>query len=286
MRNQSASIRARLLNLAKEQGLSFQYIIIRYLQERFLYRLSISPYQKNFYLKGGALMYAIVGSSTRFTLDIDFLGKEIANNATTIEVAFGAISSIPCISDGVVFDPDSIQAEIITEQDKYHGIRVFVIATFHTVKQRLQMDIGFGDIMVPTLQDTLEYPVLLSESEVPMLLVYSSETLIAEKFQAMIELSLANSRMKDFYDVYKLLLVGRHSDSRLKESIKATFNNRNTPYTQNHSLFSEEFYTDPSRIRMWKTFLKKIGKDKELVFEEVGKVISTTLHPIWEGLKA
>lgn len=268
MKNQSASIRARLLNLAKEQGLSFQYIVIRYLQERFLYRLSISLYQKNFYLKGGALMYAMEGSGTRFTLDIDFLGKEIANNATTIEDAFRAISGIHFSTDGVVFDQNSIQAEIITEQDKYNGIRVFVVATFHTIKQRLQIDIGFGDIMVPAPQGTLEYPVLLSDLEVPVLLVYSSETLIAEKFQAMIELSLANSRMKDFYDVYKLMFVGRYNEKNLKESIKATFGNRNTPYTENHSLFGEEFYTDPDRIRMWKAFLNKIGQDKSLYLKK------------------
>jgi hypothetical protein len=85
--------------------------------------------------------------------------------------------------------------------------------------------------------------------------------------------------------VYKLLVVGRYNEKNLKESIKATFGNRNTPYTENHSLFGEEFYTDPDRIRMWKAFLNKIGQDKELVFEEVGKVIVRVLQPFWESLK-
>jgi len=285
MNGSSASIRARLLNIAKEQGLSFQLIIVRYLQERLLYRVSQSKYRNKFYLKGGALIYAFEGSKTRYTLDIDLLGKEIANNTQTIKSAFAEIVSIPCPADGVWFNPEAIDAEIISEQDKYNGIRLFIEAGFHTIKQRMQVDIGFGDVIVPTDNKNLEFPVLLAESEVPVLLAYSTETLIAEKFQAMIELSLANSRMKDFYDVHKLIISNKYSIKTLKEAIRATFINRSTPYTENHSLFSEDFFTDPYRLKMWKAFLNKIGQDKDLNFLDVGKTITTILKPIWEGLK-
>lgn len=121
MKGSSASIRTRLLNIAKEQGLSFQLIIIRYLQERLLYRVSQSKYRNKFYLKGGALIYAIEGSKTRYTLDIDLLGKEIANNTQTIKSAFAEIVSIPCPNDEVWFKPETIHAELISEQDKYNG---------------------------------------------------------------------------------------------------------------------------------------------------------------------
>lgn len=137
MKGSSASIRARLLNIAKEQGLSFQLIIIRYLQERLLYRVSQSKYRSKFYLKGGALLYAFEGSKTRFTLDIDLLGKEIANNTQTIKSIFTEILSISNPNDGVWFNPETIDAEIIAEQNKYNGIRLFVESGFHTIKQRM-----------------------------------------------------------------------------------------------------------------------------------------------------
>jgi predicted nucleotidyltransferase component of viral defense system len=284
MKNPSASIRARLLNLAKSEGLSFQLVIIRYLQERLLYRLSVSPYSKSFYLKGGALMYAFEGSKTRFTLDIDLLGKAIANNTQTIKSAFAEIASTNCPSDGVVFNPKTIQADEISEQNKYNGIRIFIDASFNTIKQRLQVDVGFGDEVLPTPDSTIDYPILLSDLEIPSLLAYSPETQIAEKFQAMIELSLANSRMKDFYDVYKLISTRNYDEPNLAESIRITFSNRNTTFTENHSLFSEQFFNNPNRTKMWKAFLNKIGQDKDLEFTLVGATIKTILEPYRNSL--
>mgnify|MGYP001198377915 CR=1 FL=1 len=285
MKNPSASIRARLMNLAKEQGLSFQLILIRYLQERLLFRLSKSNFRNNFYLKGGALIYAYEGSKTRFTLDIDLLGKNIENSREAIENAFSEILSIEYNDDGVWFDPSTIQTELIAEQDKYNGIRLFVEAGFHTVKQRLQVDIGFGDVLQPNPNNNLDFPVLLPGSEVPVIQAYASETIIAEKFQAMIELSSANSRMKDFYDVYKLISNTTINQIKLELAIKATFKNRNTPYTESHALFNGNFFTDSSRERMWKAFLNKIGQDKHLKLLEVGNTILNTLKPIWERLR-
>lgn len=284
MKDSSASIRARLLNIAKKQGLSFQLIIIRYLQERFLYRLSQSRYKNKFYLKGGALIYAFGGSKTRFTLDIDLLGKEIANNTQTIKSAFEEIASIPCPGDKVWFKTETIHAEIISEQDKYNGIRLLIDAGFHTIKQRMQIDIGFGDVVVPATDFILEYPVLLTGSEAPVLLAYSTETLIAEKFQAMIELSSANSRMKDFYDVHKIIVSHKFDPATLKEAVRATFANRNTTFIDNHSLFTNDFFIDQNRIKMWAAFLNKIGKDKDLNFFEVKETMFSVLKPIWEDL--
>ena len=149
----------------------------------------------------------------------------------------------------------------------------------------MQIDIGFGDVVVPDPLKYIEYPVLLSDSDVPVILAYSPETLIAEKFQAMIELSLVNSRMKDFYDVYKVLTSGNFNLNSLEESIKATFFNRITYYTENHSLFSSEFVTNPNRLQMWRAFLNKIGQDETLSFSQVMDTITINLKPIWDRLK-
>jgi predicted nucleotidyltransferase component of viral defense system len=203
MNNRAVSIRARLLNLAKKEGIDFQLIIIRFLHERLLYRLSISDYSQQLILKGGALIYAMQGLKSRPTIDVDLLGTQISNDIEVLCEVFRKICTVQS-EDEVVFNQESVVGELITQQDKYNGIRLYIDATFHTIRQRLQIDVGFGDIVFPVVQ-VLEYPILLDDMQVPVLLAYSKETVIAEKFQAMIELSVANSRMKDFYDVYKLL---------------------------------------------------------------------------------
>ncbi len=280
----SASVRGRLTSLARKQGVSFQLVIIRYLQERLIYRLSQSSYRDNFYLKGGALIYVLEGSKTRFTLDIDLLGKAISNNMQSIKAAFREICSLPCPSDGVTFNSETIDTETISEHNRQNGVRLFIDGGFHTIKQRLQIDIGFGDVVVPDPIQYIEYPVLLSNSKVPVIIAYSPETLIAEKFQAMIELSSANSRMKDFYDVYKILISKNIDLNSLEESIKATFLNRQTVYIENHSLFSSEFATNPNRLQMWRAFLNKIGEDEKLSFVQVMDTITIHLKPVWDNL--
>jgi predicted nucleotidyltransferase component of viral defense system len=182
--------------------------------------------------------------------------------------------------DEVTFNLESVVGELITQQDKYDGVRLFIDATFHTVRQRIQIDVGFGDIVIPVVQE-LEYPILLDDMQVPVIQAYSIETVIAEKFQAMIELSVANSRMKDFYDVYKLLTGNEFDSNTLEEAIKATFANRCTSYSENHALFTVEFATNPQRKRSWTAFLNKINKEKEPAFEEVMRLISEKLLPYW-----
>ena len=138
--------------------------------------------------------------------------------------------------------------------------------------------------MIPVVQE-LEYPILLDDMQVPVIQAYSKETVIAEKFQAMIELSVANSRMKDFYDVYKLLADNEFDNGTLEEAIKATFANRDTSYAENHALFSADFATNTLRKRSWTAFLNKINRDKELEFEEVMRLISEKLLPYWAKMK-
>jgi len=200
MKNRAASLKARLLNLSKKENIEFQVLISRFLHERLLYRISISEFSNHFVLKGGAFMYAIQGLKTRPTTDVDFLGQQIANDVDTLCEIFRGICSTES-SDEVQFLPESIQGEPIAELEKYNGVRVFVDTQFDSIRQRLQIDIGFGDVVTPeNLQ--LEYPVLLDDMETPVVRAYSVETVIAEKFQAMIELSLFNSRMKFFFTTF------------------------------------------------------------------------------------
>lgn len=284
MKNRAASIRARLLNLAKNENLDFQLIIIRFLHERFLYRLSKSDYSDQFILKGGAIIYAMQGLKTRPTLDIDLLGKHIANDKETICDTFRKICNT-IENDEVLFLAESVTGEIITQTDKYNGVRVFIDSKFDTIRQRLQIDVGFGDIVTPSVQE-LEYPVLLEDLDAPVLFAYSIETVIAEKFHAMIELSQANSRMKDFYDLYELLTTTNPDIEILRTAIIATFDNHKTLFVNNHSLFTKEFATDFQRQRNWEAFLKKIDRKNNPSFEAVMQIIVNKLRPFWENLSS
>jgi len=283
MNYHAASIRARLLNLAKKEGIDFQLIILRFLHERFLYRLSVSAYSQQLILKGGAFIYAMQGIKSRPTTDIDLLGMQLSNDVEVLCEAFRHICAVQS-ADEVTFNPESVVGELITEHNKYNGIRLYIDASFHTVRQRIQIDVGFGDIVIPVVQE-LEYPILLDDMQVPVIHAYSKETVIAEKFQAMIELSAVNSRMKDFYDVYMLLIDNEFNSDSLEEAIKTTFKNRRTSYIESHSLFTPEFASDRLRKRSWSAFLKKISKDQELTFEEVMQLIIKKLMPFWERMK-
>ena len=277
------SIKAKLLNLSKAERLPYQPLLIRYVQERLLYRLAQSKYKHRFYLKGGALLYAHEQFKARPTLDIDFLGNSIANDKKIIEEAFSEICGISCEKDGIRFDTDTIETEEINENRVYKGIRLHVIARLDTARQKITMDIGFGDVITPNPQE-LAYPLLLDELPPVNIMAYSLETVVAEKFQAMIELSENNSRMKDFYDLYTLLYDKTIDDVLLEKAIHATLKNRETVYEENHPLFSDDFSTNPRFQMLWKGFMKKIGKT-EPDFETVIHLTKEKLFPFWEKYK-
>ena len=277
----SKLIKLKLLRIAKKERLDYQQVIIRYLYERLLYRLSVSNYREKFYLKGGVLLYAFEKEFPRPTLDIDFLGVEIKNDAQHIKDVFMEICALPCKEDGIIFDTSTITTVEITENRVYMGIRVSFIARLDTIRQVMKMDIGFGDVVVPKPL-VITYPALMDELPVATVFAYSLESVVAEKFQAMIEFSEVNSRYKDFYDVYKILRNQEFTDIALTSAIQATFRNRTTFYHQSHPLFTKEFAVNEERNRHWMRFLKKIKQDKNLSFETVMSVIVSKLQPIYE----
>ncbi|MCX6279546.1 MAG: nucleotidyl transferase AbiEii/AbiGii toxin family protein [Bacteroidetes bacterium] len=279
----ATSIRAKLYNISKRENLTYQGIIFRYIHERLLFRLSKSSYSGLFCLKGGNLMYALDGLASRPTNDLDFSFIASDFDESYIKAAFAEICRIPWEEDKVWFDAGSIATQQIAGH-RQHGIRLLIDAGFDTIIQRLQIDVGFGDILAPSAV-TIVFPVLLSHLESPILLAYRAETVVAEKFQAMILLSSANSRMKDFYDVFILLKKDSIDKEKLQEAIKATFINRQTPYAENQLLFEPNYSENKQRQTMWKAFLRKTGLNQEITFDEVVAAITSELKPYWENLK-
>lgn len=286
IKNFAVSNKAKLLNITKQnEGLTYMQVLTRFLHERFLHRLSISAYKGNFFLKGSALLYAHEQFKARPTLDIDFMGDRIDRDKQNIKQAFQEICRIECPEDGVIFDSgdDQIKLEDITLEKEYNGLRVHLTAHMDTIVQKVSMDIGFGDIIIPEAVE-LDYPLLIEGLPPVNIGAYSLETVVAEKFQTMIDRAESNSRMKDFFDVYGILYRGKVNQVMLAEAIREVFANRGTSYTSNHPLFNTDFEKEPMRLRMWDSFLKKIHYHEDLPFDTVISKIREKIGPIWDSL--
>lgn len=273
------AISIKLLEYSKKYKVNHQMILIRFFHERLLFRVSVSEFKNHLLLKGGNLLYSIQGNTARPTVDIDFSGNKISNDIEEIKKMFLQILAIET-NDGVIFNAETLNASEINEQNQYTGVRVKVIAQLANIKQNIQIDIGFGDVITPAPQ-TLHYPILLEDFEVPIIQAYTIETVIAEKLQAIIILAQLNSRMKDFYDIYSLLKSEKINLEVVNEAITQTFNNRNTPVNFDSIVFKEEFYTDVNRLKMWNAFLTKIKADN-ISFETVIKTIEQLVKDVFK----
>lgn len=281
--NYAQSIKARLLNMADGDNKKYQQLVVRFFHERLLFRLSKSDYRERFILKGGALLYAFDEFMPRPTLDIDFMGRRIDNDKANILTAFKEIASLSYPEDGITFHTDTLTAEDITVEKKYPGVRISMAANIGSYRQNLTFDIGFGDVIVPRPQE-LEYPTLFDAMEEPDILAYSLETVVAEKFQTMIDRGRFNSRMKDYFDLYRIFSVHQFDDTLLSEAIKATFENRGTEFVEGHDFFSEDFGNDTMLNQQWKNYTRKMKLDLPS-FPEIHKSITKWLIPYWIMLK-
>ncbi len=278
--NTGKSIKTRLLNLAKEEGQEYMKVLVRYLHERLLFRISASPYKSHFLLKGSSLLFALDGFKTRPTIDIDLLGERISNDREILKGVFQEVCGIVCVEDGVTFDAAHMELEPIAVEKKYPGTSVKVVAHLDTIVQPVSVDIGFGDVVTP-YPLYLDYPLLLPDVPAVELYAYSLETLIAEKFHAMVDRDESNSRMKDFFDVYQLFTNHKIDRELLAEAIFSTFKNRNTPYRENLALFTDRFATDETRNIWWKAFLNRIRWKEQIEFSVVMKCIKENLQGYW-----
>jgi len=281
IKNTGKSIRIRLLNLSRKEGVDYMKVLVRYLHERLLFRISASPYKSHFLLKGSTLLFALDGFNARPTIDIDLLGEQISNDRTNLKMAFQKICSIECADDGVVFDASSLELEPIAVEKKYPGTCVKVIAHLDTIVQQISVDIGFGDIVTP-YPLSLDYPLLLPDIPSIELYAYSLETLIAEKFHTMVDRDESNSRMKDFFDVYQLFTYHEIDMNMLSEAVVNTFHNRNTAYKDSLMLFTDKFAADSIRNTMWESFLKKIRWKDIIPFPVVMQCIKDNLQRYWK----
>jgi predicted nucleotidyltransferase component of viral defense system len=278
IKNLTASVKTRLLNIAKQTDRDFNAVLLQYFQERFLYRLSISRYQAGFILKGALLLLTHRMSRLRPTRDIDFLGQGLSNAPDNIKKIMEEIVAIDC-EDGVMFDYKNITADEIAENADYKGIRVRVEATLGGIKEVLWMDIAFGDKIVGGPYQT-EFPVLLEEMPVPRINVYSIESSIAEKFESLVKLSFVSSRMKDIYDI----LFQAENDSfpfdNFREAIVTTFQHRGTPLEDRSVVFSNDFKQDYEKQKQWKAFLNRNRLDFNESFSDAISKLELFLEPV------
>ncbi len=284
IKNMSASVRARLLNLARSTGRDFQELVIRYSVERFLTRLSRSSFAEQFVLKGAMLYIPWKLNEKRTTMDLDLLGYG-SPDLKHLKNVFQQICTIAVEDDGLIFNKDTICIKPIREEAIYDGVRVVIRVFLGDMPVKLQVDVGFGDAVVPAPQKA-EFPALLFENG-PVISSYSPETVIAEKFNAMVILGMANSRMKDYYDIWMLSRNFTIHAFELKDAVKMTFIKRETVLPQTIPVaITDDFFTNKAKIKQWKGFLRKQKLlDSAPELKEIGEILRNFLLPIVEGIK-
>ena len=277
----AASVRQRLLNRSRETGEDYNLLLTRYGNERLLYRLSVSPHAGRFVLKGALLFAAWTGVPHRPTRDLDLLGRGDPSPDALAGV-FRELCDLPVDrDDGLRLDAGGVLAREIREGREYGGVRVTLLGLLGNARVPLQVDVGFGDAITPG-PVTLTYPTLLADSPPPVLAAYPPETVVAEKLQAMVDLGLANTRMKDFYDAWLLLRDFDLDDAVLAEAVRATFARRGTPLPSSTPLaLTAAFADDGAKRRQWASFLAKSGvADAPVGLAEVVDYLRRRLLPL------
>lgn len=254
-KNLAASVRARLLNVAKAQGADFVQVLIRFALERILYRMGQSAHADRFLLKGALLFTLWYDMPHRATRDADLLGFG-PSDLESIAQTFRDIASI-AVDDGINFDPASVTVEEIRKNAGYAGVRVLIAAEVAKARCKTQIDIGFGDTVTPGPIDAV-YPVLINDFPAPRLRTYPVYTVIAEKLHAIALLGMTNSRLKDYLDLSVLLNRETLDAEILARAIAATFTQRGMAVPTSPPVgLTSEFAIDPSRQALWQAFLKK-----------------------------
>ena len=279
----AASVKAKLKNISDTTGKNFQELLIAYGLERTIYRLSVSAYRKSFILKGGIFLYALSnGNYSRATTDIDFLAKHISNDLDSIKCVFTEIFSIEA-DDPMEFDTASIVVKPITEFKEYHGVNISTVAYLERTRIPISIDIGFGDVIYPD-EVEMEFPCLVSEKP-PVIMAYSLDTSIAEKFEAIVSLGYDNSRFKDFYDIYVWMKRTAFDGETLAEACRETFTHRQTSL-ERIVAFEPGFADDAVRASRWKAFAKKKKILLDVTLEETIEGIREFMVPVIDAIVA
>jgi len=281
-RNIAASIHQRLLDKSKKSARPFNELFQYYAIERFLYRLSRSSHAGKFILKGALMLLVWEARVSRSTMDIDMLGR-MKNNPDALIDMVREICLQEVEPDGVVFDPDSVRGERITEEADYEGVRVRFRGALDTARIAIQLDVGFGDVVVPPPK-LMNYPTIL-DLPAPQVRGYSRESTIAEKFEAMVRHGVMDSRMKDFWDIRLLSRQFDFDGKTLAAAIAETFATRHTAIPADPVAFTEAFIQDETKTTQWKAFLRKNRMtDRADTFTEAVHAVSFFLRPVVDQL--
>ena len=277
-RNLAAAVRQRLLNISKRDGEAFDLVLTRYALERLLYRLGQSEYRDQFLLKGAMLFVVWGGEIHRPTRDVDLLGFG-TSELPQVEKFFRDICQESVEPDGLEFLPDTMRAIEIREDQEYQGVRVLFEARLENAVIPIQIDIGYGDAVTPAPEDII-YPTVL-DFAAPKLRAYPTYTVVAEKFQAMVWLGIANSRMKDFYDLWVIMRKFPFEGEILSAAIEATFARRNTLLpTEAPLALTQTFANDAAKQTQWKAFLRKNALPvDDLTFPDIITALHDFLMP-------
>jgi hypothetical protein len=281
--NVAASVRQRLLNLARDRNEDFGLLLTKYALERLLFRISQSEHKMTFILKGALLFELWTEETHRPTRDADFLSTG-SSDPRRFEAILKEICVLPVVDDGLVFDPSSVTARPIKEGADYEGVRVSFLGYLEKARIPMQLDIGFGDAVTPPAVEAA-FPTMLG-GPAAVLLTYPRETVVAEKFEAMVKLGIANTRMKDFHDLYSLSRLFPFEGQVLSEAIMRTFARRKTRLPTSPPIaFTAKFVADKSRHRQWAAFQ---GKNKRYIepvpLETVVAAIEQFVMPLVRGV--
>jgi predicted nucleotidyltransferase component of viral defense system len=278
--NVAASVRARLLKVSKERREDFTLTLMNYAAERFLYRLAQSKYRDRFVLKGAMLFAVRVGEQYRSTRDLDLLGLVEASEAA-VATAVRDIAATKVDADGLVFDVNRLELRAIREDNAYGGIRAVMQARLAEARIHVQIDVGFGDAITPAATD-FEFPTLLADMPSPNVLAYPTETIVAEKVEAMVHLGLSNSRIKDFTDLAIAARRTAFEGSTLVAAIKATFRRRGTQLPESEiAALTEQFVQDERAQANWRAYVKREGlREFESLAELVEELRAFLSRPI------
>ena len=285
LRNLAASVRDRLTQLARANGEDFHLVLTRYGLERLLYRVARSPHANLFVLKGACLFQLWSNHPHRPTRDLDLLGHG-DGSITQFESIFREVCEQPVEPDGLEFLSDDVRGDSIKDEDQYQGIRLRIEARLANARVPLQVDIGFGDAITPGPID-IEYPTILDFPS-PTLRAYPRETVVAEKFQAMVTLGMANSRMKDFFDLWTLACEYPFHGPSLQAALRATFDRRQTALPERPPLaLTNTFAGDRPKQTQWRAFLRK-GKltAEPIALPAVIQVLAPFLMPPSAAIRA
>lgn len=253
--NRAASVRARLLNRARAERADFNLMLTRYSLERLLYRLSVSPWADQFLLKGALLFDLWFDQPHRPTRDIDLLGFGPSDIEHLIEV-FQQVCTMPS-DDGIHFEQASVRAAPIRKEANYEGVRVTLVGTLDNARCSVQIDVGYGDAVTPA-PELVQFPALLDDVAAPSLRAYPVYTVIAEKYEAIVSLGMANTRMKDYFDLWFLATYAEIDAAVLSQAVQATFARRRTEVPAGVPMgLSGTFVASPIKQQQWRAFLSK-----------------------------